>query len=114
MYITDELISFFMCLILGMGIGILFDVFRIIRKIITHNNVVVIIQDFIFCILSAAYVFYIMYILNFGEFRLYMFIALILSNMLYFLVMSRHFINVVLHILAPIKYLITKFTVKNK
>lgn len=114
MYITGELNSFFMCLLLGMGIGVLFDVFRIIRKVINHSNLIVIIQDCIFCVLSGIYIFYIMYILNFGEFRLYMIMALIFSNVLYFLLISRHFINIFLHILTPIKWVIGKFTLKNK
>lgn len=114
MYITSELISFFMCLVLGMGIGILFDIFRIIRKVISHNTVVVIVQDCIFCILSGAYVFYIMYMLNFVQFRFYLIIAFILSNVLYFLIISRHIINMFLHILTPIKYIIEKFTIKSK
>ena len=114
MYITSELMSFFMCLVLGMGIGVLFDIFRIIRKVISHNNIVVIVQDCIFCILSGAYVFYIMYMLNFGQFRFYLIIAIILSNILYFLTISRHFINIFLHILTPIKYIIEKFTIKSK
>lgn len=111
---TDELISFLMCILLGMGIGILFDIFRIVRKIIHHNNVVVIIQDCVFCICSGVYVFYLMYILNSGQFRFYMLMGIIISNIIYFLVASKHFINILVYIFTPLKYIIEKITIKNK
>ncbi len=114
MYITSELISFLMCILMGMGIGILFDMFRIIRKIINHNNVVVVIQDFIFCICSGVYLFYIMYILNSGQFRFYMLIGIIFSNILYFLLISKCFVNIFVYIFTPLKLIVEKITIKNK
>lgn len=114
MYINSEVTSFLMCILMGMGIGVLFDAFRIIRKIVVHNNIVVIVQDFIFCILSGIYLFYIMYVLNSGQFRFYMLLGIIFSNVIYFMIVSKYLVGFFVYIFTPLKNLLQKITIKNK
>ncbi len=114
MYMTNELIIFIKTLIFGMGVGIIFDIFRIIRKTIPHYDFLVIVQDFLFCILSAAYVFLLVYFLNLGEVRLYILLGILLSNIIYFLCLSKYLINVFTWIFTPFKILFVKIRQKVK
>lgn len=114
MFLNEELVIFFKTIILGMGIGIIFDIFRIIRKIIPHKDVFVLLQDFLFCFFTGIYFFVLVYYLNYGQIRLYIIIGVLISNLLYLLLFSKHIINICVLIFKPIKILFVKIRQKIK
>ena len=114
MDITNELLIFLKTIILGMGIGIIFDIFRIIRKIIPHKDFLVLLQDFLFCFFTGIYFFILIYYLNFGQIRFYMIIGIIISNLFYLLLFSKPFMNICLFIFKPINILFVKIRQKMK
>lgn len=76
----------------GVLIGLVFDVFRIIRKLFKTPDFLTYIEDIFFWIISGLILIYSIFIFNNGEIRLYMFIAISLGIITYILTFSRFFV----------------------
>ena len=105
--------------ITGIIIGLLFDFFRIQRKVIKTFDFITYLQDALFWILSGIVL--IISIMNFtnGEIRSYMILGIIIGVVLYFIIFSKYIMKIsvgianffikILHILiSPIKKLSKK------
>ncbi|MBE5821192.1 MAG: hypothetical protein E7311_01210 [Clostridiales bacterium] len=114
MYLANEVTIFFKSALLGIGVGLLLDFFRILRKTIKHKDILVIIQDSIFSMLTFLYIFFIIYIVNDGQIRLYILLGIILSNIIYFLSISKFIINFFSSILSIFKKPFVNYSKKNK
>ena len=97
------LIAFF---ITGICIGILFDIFRIIRKTFKSPNILIYLEDFLFWILTGFLIMLTIFRFTTGEIRLYMIIILLLGSFVYFLCISKYFILVNSRILETFKSII--------
>ncbi|MDR2167695.1 MAG: spore cortex biosynthesis protein YabQ [Clostridiales bacterium] len=73
----------------GFALGIFYDVFRILRKIVRHNAVFISIEDIIFWLAAAALTFFLLMRINFGELRFFIFLALAIGLAIYFSSLSR-------------------------
>lgn len=87
----------------GITIGILFDIFRIIRKSFKTPDFVTYIEDIIFWILTGLILLFTIFTFNNGEIRIYIFVGLILGLCLYILTLSKYFIGISVTILKFIK-----------
>lgn len=76
----------------GILIGLIFDIFRIIRKLFKTPDFLTYIEDICFWIISGLILIYFIFIFNNGEIRLYMFIAISLGIITYILTFSRFFV----------------------
>ena len=76
----------------GILIGLIFDIFRIIRKLFKTPDFLTYIEDICFWIISGLILIYSIFIFNNGEIRLYMFIAISLGIITYILTFSRFFV----------------------
>ena len=94
----------FLCFFLtGIVIGILFDIFRILRRSFKTWDIVTYIQDFIFWILSGVILLYSIFTFNNGELRAFVFIGILLGITLYILLISKYFIKIAVKIVLIIK-----------
>ena len=94
----------FLCFFLtGMVIGILFDIFRILRRSFKTLDVITYIQDFIFWILTGVILLYSIFTFNNGELRAFVFVGILLGITLYILLISKFFIKIVVKIILIIK-----------
>jgi len=84
MNITDEVIIFFSFIISGMLGGMIFDLFRAIRKNFETSNLVVYIEDFIFWILLGVIALLTSYLVSDGQIRVYMLMAMVIGSIIYF------------------------------
>ena len=82
-YTQGQLFIFFF--IIGMCIGIIYDIFRVIRKNFKTKDFVTQIEDVIFLIFCGALTLISIIELNNGEVRFYLFIAIFLGILLYFI-----------------------------
>ena len=114
MYLANEVTIFFKSIIFGMGIGLLLDCFRIIRKLVPHNDILVIMQDGLFSMFTFLYIFMIIYVVNQGQIRLYILLGIILSNIVYFLTISKYIIKFFYSIFSIFKMPFVKYSKKNK
>ncbi|MCF0126420.1 MAG: spore cortex biosynthesis protein YabQ, partial [Clostridia bacterium] len=82
---TAQSILFLIFIVNGILIGLLFDIFRILRRTFKTGDIITYIEDILFWLLTGASILYNIFIYNNGEIRLFMFIAIgIRSNNIFF------------------------------
>lgn len=101
--ISNQAYLFLIFTINGILIGIVFDIFRILRKSFNTPNYLTYIEDVLFWIISAIIVMYSVFIFNNGSFRGYIFIGIFLGIALYMLFFSNIIINISVKIISFIK-----------
>lgn len=106
----EQLISFLYFIITGMSLGIIFDIFRILRKSFKTSDIVTNIEDIIFGIISGIILLTSIFIFNNGELRLYLFLGIIFGIIIYMLFISKYFIKINVAIINFIKKTIILIT----
>ena len=99
---------FLMFIINGILLGIIFDIFRVLRKSFKTSDIITYIEDIIFWIISGIITLYFIFYLNNGEVRLYIFIGIILGSLFYMLTISKYFVKISVCIVLAIKTIIDK------
>lgn len=92
--------------IVGVAIGLLFDIFRILRKTIKTNDIVTYLEDILFWILTGIIIVFSMYYFCDGQLRFFMIIGIILGTVIYILTISRYVIKVSVFIINLVKRII--------
>lgn len=103
-YYQIKILSIF--IITGLCIGLLFDFFRIQRKVFKTVDFVTYIQDILFWILSGIIVIIVVMKYTNGEIRMYMMSGMVLGILIYMSIISKYIININTAIL---KYIIAFF-----
>ena len=101
--IVNQIYLLLVFTITGIAIGILFDVFRILRKTFKTSNFITYIEDIVFWILTGTLFLNILFKFNNGEIRNYVILGVIIGVLLYMLNISRYFISINLKIIDVIK-----------
>lgn len=104
--IINQSYLFAIFMINGIIIGILFDIFRILRKTIKTNDIFTYVEDIIFWILTGAIILYSAFVFNNGEIRLFMFLAIILGCFIYMVLLSSKVIKINVTIINFIKQIL--------
>ena len=117
----------FIFFLTGICIGLLFDFFRIQRKVLKTCDFITYIQDILFWIVSGLIIIFVIMKYTNGEIRIYMVLGIILGILIYFLIISKYImkifvcilsflLNIIGKLLFPIKkiYKIIKKSGKNK
>jgi len=108
---SQQLYVFLVMIAAGAGVGMLFDIFRVWRRIVRPGRVSTGVSDIVFWAAVGAGVFSVIYNVNSGELRGFEFIGLLIGALAYFLMLSRICLiifNGIAHILAKITLLILK------
>ena len=92
--------------IVGIMIGILFDIFRILRKSFKTNDIVTYIEDFLFWILTGIIILFSMYKFSNGELRFFMIVGIIIGTLMYMITFSKYIIKISVFIINIIKRII--------
>jgi len=90
----------------GAIIGLLYDLFRIFRRVATHSVWVVQLEDFLFWIFATGAMFYFMLNRNYGEIRLFSIIGAACGVALYFATVSQVVLKVSVTVINFIKRVI--------
>ena len=99
----NQAYSFLIFILNGLLLGILFDIFRILRKSFKTPDFVTYIEDIFFWILSGIVLLYSIFKFNNGELRLYVFMGILIGILIYMLLFSKIIINVSTYIIKIIK-----------
>ena len=67
----NQFIIFVFSCFLGISLGFMYDIFRIIRIIINPRNIAVFFQDVVYFVVSGFVTFIFILVFNFGESRFY-------------------------------------------
>lgn len=87
--VENQATIFIVFIVCGVLIGVLFDIFRISRKLIPSGLYLTFIQDLLFCLCSFILLILFSYKFNFGQLRWYMFFGIIIGCLLYFITISK-------------------------
>ena len=101
--VSNQAYLFLVFIINGIVIGLLFDFFRISRKVFNTNDMITYIEDILFWILAGANVLYSIFIFNNGEMRLFMFLAILLGAFAYMVLISSYIIKINVKIINILK-----------
>ncbi len=101
--IFDELMTLFCFVFTGALIGILFDIFRIIRRSFKTADFITYIEDICFWLLAGLILLFSIFTFNNGELRLYVFLGILFGTLIYLLTLSKYFILIFVKIITFIK-----------
>lgn len=87
----------------GFLIGILFDIFRILRKSFKTSDFLTSIEDIIFWILTAFIILYSVFKFNNGRLRAFLFVGIAFGVLIYMLAFSKAFIKINLYVINFVK-----------
>ncbi len=90
---SEQAWLFLLTVLTGMCVGLLYDLFRILRKVVRHHPFVVNIEDLVFWILATGIGAYFFLNENNGEVRIFAVLGIILGAVLYFAVLSRYIVT---------------------
>ena len=98
----------FLCIVVGgMFIGFVYDLFRVSRRVIKTNNIIVYIQDIIFWFCVSLLIFGILFMCNGGEIRGYSILGILLGIIIYAFILSHYVVLIILKIVS----ILTKISV---
>ena len=100
---SNQAYVFFIFILNGLIIGILFDIFRILRKSFKTSDFRTNLQDILFWIITGLILLYSIFKFNNGELRTYIFLGVFLGVVIYMLLFSRIFIKVNIFIVNILK-----------
>lgn len=81
-----QIYNFLIYLIAGIILSFEFDIFRKIRKIKTHPNVLTILEDIIFILSLIFIVLLLLFKISYGEIRFYNILAFFCGFMIYYII----------------------------
>ncbi len=108
---SNQAYLFYIFILTGIMIGLVFDIFRILRKSFKTTDILTYIQDSIFWIITGGILIYTIFKFNNGELRSYVFLGIMLGLTIYFILFSKVFIKVNVKIIQIIKKLL-QITIK--
>ena len=106
--VINQAYLFLIFIINGIVIGLLFDLFRILRRSFKTSDLITYIQDILFWILTGFILLYSIFTFSNGEVRFYMFLGVFLGCLIYMLMISKYFININVRIIKILKNIICK------
>ena len=80
-------------LVCGAFITFVYDLLRIFRRVISHGNVWIGVEDFFFWIWTSLWIFSVLYRENDGSLRLYTILAMVLGMIVYHRSISEFFVS---------------------
>lgn len=104
---NNQAYLFVIFVINGILIGLLFDIFRILRKTFKTTDFITYIQDIAFWIMAGSITLAFIFYYNNGEIRFYVFLGIILGVLTYILTISKYVIDISVKIINCIKNIIT-------
>lgn len=106
----EQLTNFIYFIITGMILGIVFDIFRILRRSFKTSDTITNIQDILFGLITGVIILSSVFLFNNGELRLYLFIGIGFGILIYMLLISNYFIKINVAIINFVKKVIILFT----
>lgn len=101
--IENQCYLFLVYTINGFFIGILFDIFRVLRKSFETNDITTYFEDILFWLLTGLSLLYSIFTFSNGEIRLYMFLGVFLGCLTYMMLISKYFIKINVKIVVFLK-----------
>ena len=104
--VYSQLLSLSLFIITGIVIGILFDIFRVLRKCFKTADFITYLQDIVFWFLAGMITLFSIFKFNQGEIRIYVFLGIFIGILLYAITLSKIVVKFLASILQTMKKLI--------
>ena len=102
-FITNQLVWFGQSILLGIFLGITYDIFRILRSSIKHNTTIVFIEDMIFFLICSVATFYFMMNVSMGQIRIFILIGELIGAILYKITIGNFITKFIVSVINLIK-----------
>jgi len=109
--ISEELFIFFATIYGGILIGLIYDLYRIFRRVFRPKKIATLVEDLIFWIVTGAAAFFVLLFSNDGELRFYTFLGFAIGAMLYIWALSPFVIWGITALLKLIKRIVLKLCI---
>lgn len=106
MILSGQAWLFLSTVVVGMAIGLFYDIFRITRKVAPHSSFAVHFEDAVFWVLATGGMFYFMLHRNYGEIRPFALMGATCGVALYFATVSRLVLKVSVTVINFVKRVI--------
>lgn len=100
--VTTQGDVFLISMIYGAALSLIYDMIRSFRRVVSHSNFVIAVEDFLYWIFWACAIISMIYTYNNGDLRSYVILGLILGACLYYLLFSRLILFLLTFILKKI------------
>ncbi|MBR6792249.1 MAG: spore cortex biosynthesis protein YabQ [Ruminococcus sp.] len=87
--VSEHLMLFFLSCLTGAFLGVLYDIFRILRIALPHSSIAVFLEDFLFCLIWSLSLMMLSSVCARGELRLFFAIGSLLGFILYMVTLGR-------------------------
>lgn len=87
--IENQIQTFFIFIAIGTLIGLLFDLFKSIRKSFKTPDIITYVEDFFFWVITGVILIYAIIIYNQGQIRGFIFLGIFLGSSIYSLTISK-------------------------
>lgn len=101
--ISNQASLFLIFTLEGSIIGLIFDIFRILRRSFKTSDIITYIEDVLFWLITGILILYSIFIFNYGEIRFFMFVGILLGAMFYMLLISRYVIKISVTVIEFLK-----------
>ena len=109
LYLLKEIWLFSLSILYGILILLFYDCFRVLRRLIPHNNMAIAIQDLFFWIVTGFSIFALLYRYNNGNIRGYCILGMGIGMIFYGIVISPFYMKINIKIGTYIKKLLRKY-----
>ncbi|MGI6319339.1 MAG: spore cortex biosynthesis protein YabQ [Dethiobacteria bacterium] len=106
--VEQQLMVFLYFYAAGLITGLVFDFFKASAKVFNFSKRIVFFLDLILCLLASFIVYYVLFLLNYGEVRLFVFLALLSGLLFYYLIISGFIYRNLLVIFRALRSIIYK------
>ncbi len=106
--IGNEAYFFLLSILEGMGLVLVYDVFRIFRRLIKHGNIWIGIEDLLYWLFCFFAVFLLLYKENDGMVRLFAFVGILAGCGIYYFLFSKAVIKICVAVLSKILMILGK------
>lgn len=106
MSLSSQFISLLAMIISGMMLGVIYDIYRVVASQFHFRRWLISSLDIMYWILSALFVFRMLYLSNSGEVRFYVFLGLAIGIIFHYVYFSSITIKIVMLLIRWIKTLI--------
>lgn len=100
--IGKEATFFLMSVLCGMGLVLVYDLFRIFRRLMSHGNIWIGIEDVCYWFFCTVAVFLLLYQRNDGMMRAFCFIGIAIGGVSYAFLLSRFVVKICVKILGTV------------
>lgn len=97
--LTSQFFAFLVMVLIGLTVGVSFDIYNVTKKTIRPRRIFVMIGDIFFWVITTINIIFMLLVGNWGEIRLYVVIGIAIGTLIYFRLLRKKVIKVLLYIM---------------